>query len=106
MDVNDGTLGPSVTFIDGVAVVINKKRAIELRAGVHGTIAVISSARAAAPENNAAIFILGLKLQPKVEGINRSTGKEMSNASSANHHVQSFGVSTANLNGKPIERRG
>src|SRR5690348_10815468 len=64
MDINDGTFSPGIAFIDGITVIVNQQRAIELRARVNGTIAVIFSARSTAPENSAAVFIFGLKLQP------------------------------------------
>src|SRR6266446_6328403 len=71
-DVDNGPRRPSVSFIDGIAVPINLKRAIEVRAGLNGTLAIVLYL--AAPENRLALFIGGLQFQPGVESVYRPAG--------------------------------
>src|SRR5580700_4233228 len=67
MDINNGASGSGVAFVDGIAVPVNLKRAIEVRPGFDGAFTVVLDLPA--PENRLPLFIRGLQFQPHIESV-------------------------------------
>ena len=64
-----------IALVDRVAFTIELIRTIKMRAPLYGALAVVVDA--AAPENRLARRILPMQLQPDVEGVDGSRGKEV-----------------------------
>ncbi len=97
-------VGPGVALVGGIAVRVNGQRAVKLRAGIHGALALIL--HHAAPEEDLALIVGGFQFQPAVEGIDRSSGEEVPHADRAHHHVHASGLARHNGSLHTIERRG
>src|SRR5260370_41989844 len=66
-DINEGACGPSISFVDEIAVSVNLERPIEVRALLNRAFSSVFNP--AAPEDSLVFIISGLQLEPDVEGV-------------------------------------
>ena len=104
VDVNDGTRGPGIAFVDGIPVLVNLKRAIEVGAGFDRAFAVVLDH--AAPENCLSFVVGGLELEPGVVGVHGATREKMADLLCAHYNINTHGVPAAKHRLHAIERRG
>src|SRR6266481_2739671 len=104
MDVDDGAGGPGIALVDGIAVAVNLKRFVEMRAGFDGTFAVVFDL--AAPENGLAFFVGGLEFEPDIEGVHGAAGEEVADLAGADDYVNEDVVASANGGVHAAERGG
>ena len=76
---------PGIALVDRVAVAIQLVGAVEVRARLHRTLAVLG--HAAAPEDDAPVGILGLQFQPDIERVHRAAREEVPDLARAHHHI-------------------
>src|SRR5580704_11589233 len=93
MDINNGASGPGVAFVDGIAVPVNLKRAIEVRPGFDGAFTVVLDLPA--PENRLPLFIRGLQFQPHIESVDRAAGEKVPDLACAYNDVHARVIAAA-----------
>src|SRR5262249_45655972 len=92
--VHHGATGPGVTLVDGISMSVHLERAIEMRALLDGSLAVVF--HLAAPEQDV-IFIIGrLQLQPGVISVNRAAWEEVAHLPRAYDDFNHDGLAAAN----------
>ena len=83
---------PRVPLVDGIAVRIDLQRAVEVRAFLHRTFAVVFDL--ATPENRLPFVIRALQFEPGVVRIDGAAGEEMPNFFRAHHYVHAHSVAS------------
>ena len=95
---------PGIALVDHVAVAIDLKGAIEVRARFHRALAAIL--RLAAPEDHAAVGVLALQFQPYIGGVYGAAREEMADLARAHHHIHARCRARLQVNARVIDRRG
>jgi hypothetical protein len=85
MHVNDRTAGPSISFVDGIAVRIDLQGLVEMRTRFNRALAVVG--RFAAPEDGLPSVVGGLQFQPHVEGVDGSAREEMTDFARSHDNI-------------------
>src|SRR5207244_5104487 len=89
--IGQGACGPGITLVDGIAVAIELQRAIEVSAFFDGPLSTVFDH--AAPENNVAILIGSLKLEPHIERVHRTAREEVSDLARAYDDIHAIRLS-------------
>src|SRR6185312_16718068 len=76
---------PGVALVDEVAVTVKLIGTVEVRARLDRPLAAVL--HATAPEDDAAVGVLALKLQPDVEGVHRAAREEVADGAGAHDDV-------------------
>ena len=102
--IHDGSRGPGVALVDGIAVRVDLQRAIEVRAFFHRTFAIVL--HHAAPEDGLAFVVRALQFEPGVVGIDGAAGEKVSNLLGAYDHIHAHGIAAAQGGLHAVQRSG
>src|SRR5258708_1054614 len=98
-DINEGACGPSISFVDEIAVSVNLERPIEVRALLNRAFSSVFNP--AAPEDSLVFIISGLQLEPDVEGGDGAGWEKMADLLCADDHIVDHIVAAANCRVHP-----
>src|SRR5947199_268151 len=101
--IDDRSRRPGVALVNRIAMLVDLKRTIEMRAFFNWTFAVIFDA--SAPENGLAVVVGGFEFEPCVVGIDGAAGKEVADFLGSNDNIDSHSVTAAQRGAHSIERR-
>src|SRR3984893_5014470 len=104
MYVYRSAIRPGISFVDRVPVRIDEQRLVEMRAFFHRALAVLLDLTT--PEERLTLFIDRLQLEPNIECVDRSAGKEVPDLARSNDYVDPHIVAAAHSSIHAAERRG
>ena len=96
--------GPCIALVDGIAVLIDLQRAIEMRAFFHRTFAVIFDH--STPEDSLILVVRSFEFEPGVVGVYSTAGEEVADFFRAHDNLYAHRVSAAKDRPHAIKRRG
>ena len=92
LHINECPCRPGVTLVDGIAMLVDALRTVEMRAFLNRPPSII--VYAAAPEENLTLVVGGFQFHPDIEAVDSTSGKEMSNLARAHYDIHTFGIAT------------
>src|SRR6185437_6930742 len=103
MCIDSSARRPCIPTGDGVPVLVDQQRAIEMRAGIDRPVPIVPDA--AAPENDAPLIIGGLEREPAIECIHGTAREEVAELHRAQYDVNTYRVAGANRRIHAVEWR-